>query len=62
MPADSFTPRPFRQRYSVSEPGRSYRNESLDGDFTAALPVDDIGVVIDYPEFWQHVQAEEPIR
>jgi uncharacterized protein len=37
-----------RQRYTALDPGRLYRFENLD-DFTADLPVDGDGLVLDYP-------------
>ncbi len=46
------------QRYSYLEPlpnGGIYRFESLDGGFTADLPVDADGLVIDYPGLFRRV-------
>ena len=45
-------PWPEPQRYTCLEEGDGgglYRFESLDGDFTADLPVDSDGLVLDYP-------------
>jgi hypothetical protein len=47
--------RPFRQRYTRLDDGQSYRYESLESGFTAVLPVDDDGFVIDYPGIWRRV-------
>ena len=50
--------RPFRQRYTRLDDvdsGQRYRYESLDSGFTAVLPVDDDGFVIDYPGIWRRV-------
>jgi hypothetical protein len=47
--------RPFRQRYTRLDDGQQYRYESLDSGFTAVLPVDDDGFVVDYPGIWRRV-------
>ncbi len=50
--------RPFRQRYTRLDDvdgGQRYRYESLDSGFTAVLPVDDDGFVVDYPGIWRRV-------
>jgi len=50
--------RPFRQRYTRLDDvdgGQRYRYESLDSGFTADLPVDDDGFVVDYPGIWRRV-------
>jgi hypothetical protein len=50
---------PVRQRYTVLEAtptGRRYRYESIDSGYTAVLPVDEFGLVIDYPEAWRRVE------
>jgi len=44
--------RPVKQQYTQLEPDR-YRYES--GDFRADLPVDQNGLVVDYPGLWQRV-------
>jgi hypothetical protein len=51
----SLTVTPGRQRYSALEPGRLYRFESLDIDFTADLPVDADGLVLDYPGLFKRL-------
>jgi hypothetical protein len=40
---------PQDQRYTALTPGSLYRFESLDSGFTADLPVDEDGLVLDYP-------------
>ena len=43
------------QRYTALEPGSLYRFESLDSGFTADLPVDPEGFVLDYPEVFRRL-------
>ena len=38
-----------RQRYTCLEPGRRYRFESVDSDFTREIEVDGDGLVVTYP-------------
>lgn len=48
------TVRPVRQRYTLLSADRPvYRYES--GSFSADLPVDDDGIVIDYPGLWRRI-------
>jgi hypothetical protein len=50
--------RPFWQRYTRLDDvdgGQHYRYESLESGFTAVLPVDDDGFVVDYPGIWRRV-------
>jgi uncharacterized protein len=47
--------RPFQQRYTRLDDGQHYRYESLESGFTAELPVDDDGFVVDYPGIWRRV-------
>ena len=50
--------KPVRQRYTCVEQNansRLFRYESLDSSFTALLPVDEDGVVLDYPELFRRV-------
>lgn len=51
--------RPFSQRYTRLGDGddgqRRYRYESLVSGFTAVLPIDDDGFVIEYPNLWRRV-------
>ncbi|MCC6804931.1 MAG: putative glycolipid-binding domain-containing protein, partial [Anaerolineae bacterium] len=52
------TPRVVQQRYTCLEQtdgGATFRYESLDSGFTANLPVDATGVVLDYPNIWERV-------
>lgn len=52
-----------KQRYTCLEPDRRYRFESVDGGFTADLPVDDEGVVLDYPGLFRRVNlGQDPNR
>jgi hypothetical protein len=49
---------PFEQRYTcldVSANGGTYRYESLSSGFTADLPVDHDGIVLDYPQIWKRL-------
>ena len=45
------------QRYTALDPGRRYRFASLDSDFTADLPVDEDGLVLDYPGLFRRVRV-----
>ena len=50
--------RPAQQRYtclSRTTSGGLYRYEGLDSGFTAELPVDAQGLVVDYPGIWKRV-------
>ena len=50
--------RPFRQRYTRLDDdagARRYRYESLGSGFTAVLPVDGDGFVVEYPAIWRRV-------
>jgi hypothetical protein len=52
--------RPVRQRYTCLEwlpGGGRYRYESVGSDFTAELPVDADGLVLDYPGLFRRVWA-----
>jgi len=44
-----------RQRYTCLEPGRRYRFESVDSDFTREIDVDDDGLVVTYPGLFRRV-------
>jgi hypothetical protein len=55
-----FQVNPVRQRYTLLEATpteRTYRYESIDSGYTADLPVDEYGLVIDYPEAWRRVKV-----
>ncbi|MGE5145869.1 MAG: putative glycolipid-binding domain-containing protein [Candidatus Eiseniibacteriota bacterium] len=45
-----------RQRYTCLEPGRLYRFESLDGDFTRDIEVDADGLVVTYPGLFRRAR------
>lgn len=52
------TPRLAQQRYTCIEQstnGATFRYESLSSGFTALLPVDAAGLVLDYPKIWERV-------
>jgi hypothetical protein len=51
----SLTVSPATQRYTALETGRLYRFESLESDFTADLPVDEDGFVLDYPGLFKRL-------
>lgn len=53
VPSLTVEPRP--QRYTALDPGRRYRFESLDWDFAADLPVDENGLVRDYPGLFRRI-------
>lgn len=56
--APDFTVRPFAQRYTRLDDANGqqrYRYESLDSGFTADLPVDENGFVVEYPAIWRRV-------
>lgn len=58
--AGAFLPRPADQRYTRLD-ARLYRYEGLFRGFTADLPVDDLGLVIDYPTlFRRQVALSDP--
>jgi hypothetical protein len=46
---------PANQRYSALEAGSLYRFESLESGFTADLPVDEDGFVLDYPGLFKRL-------
>lgn len=57
----NLTPRVVQQRYTCLEQragGATFRYESLDSGFTANLPVDADGVVLDYPDIWARVYPD----
>lgn len=58
LSAPDFSVRPFSQRYTRLDDAdgvRRYRYESLVSGFTADLPADADGFVIDYPGIWRRV-------
>lgn len=54
VPFDTFEPLVDEQRYTALSP-RFYRYEAVDGSFEARLPVDEDGLVIDYPTLFKRV-------
>lgn len=53
--AGPFRPMRAAQRYTCIVPGRTYRYEGLFRRFTADLDVDEVGLVLDYPETFRRV-------
>lgn len=49
VPIDTLEPFVDGQNYTCLEDARLYRYEAADGTFSADLPVDDDGLVLDYP-------------
>jgi hypothetical protein len=47
---------PENQRYTALVPGSLYRFESLENGFTADLPVDEDGFVLDYPDLFRRLR------
>ncbi|MEJ8571176.1 putative glycolipid-binding domain-containing protein [Microbaculum marinum] len=45
------------QRYTCIEPCRRYLYEAVDGSFSAELPVDEDGLVLDYPGLFRRVAS-----
>ncbi len=43
------------QRYTCVVPGKRYRYESLDSDFTREIDVDDHGLVVTYPDLFRRL-------
>ncbi len=50
-----FLPRSAPQRYTCLIPDRRYRYEGLFRNFSAELEIDDMGLVIDYPDTFRRV-------
>ncbi len=57
-PFDSFEPTVDGQHYTCLKDGKLYRYEAEDRSFTADLPVDADGLVIDYPTLFQRLSPE----
>lgn len=53
VPFDSFEPTVDGQRYTCLQQGALYRYEAVDRSFAAELPVDEDGLVTDYPTLFQ---------
>jgi uncharacterized protein len=58
VPFDTFEPFVDAQRYRCLEAHRLYRFEAVDGTFAADLPVDEDGLVLDYPTLFERVHLE----
>ncbi|WP_420961356.1 putative glycolipid-binding domain-containing protein [Brucella sp. IR073] len=57
VPFDSFEPFRDGQHYTCLEQERLYRYETEDRSFTADLPVDEDGLVLDYPGLFERLKA-----
>lgn len=55
VPFNDFRPLRDSQRYTCLEAGKLYRYEAADRSFTAELPVDADGLVIDYPTLFRRL-------
>jgi hypothetical protein len=57
VPFDTFEPRRDDQRYTCITPQKLYRYEARDRSFAADLPVDEDGLVLDYPTLFRRLAA-----
>lgn len=55
VPFDTFDPFPDRQNYTCLTQNRLYRYEAGDRSFAADLPVDEDGLVTDYPTLFERL-------
>lgn len=55
VPFNSFRPLRDSQRYTCLKEGKLYRYTAADRTFTAELPVDEDGLVTDYPTLFQRL-------
>lgn len=55
VPFTTLEPHPDDQLYTCLDAGQKYRYEAADRPFTAELPVDDDGFVIDYPDLFERI-------
>ncbi len=55
IPFDSFEPVVDGQRYTSLVAGKLYRYQAADRSFTADLPVDPDGIVLDYPTLFKRL-------
>lgn len=55
VPLDTLDPFVDGQHYTAIEDGRLYRYEAADGSFRADLPLDEDGLVLDYPSLFARV-------
>ncbi len=58
IPFPSLKPFVDEQRYTCLEPCGLYRYEAADGSFAAELPVDEDGLVLDYPSLFRRVRRD----
>jgi hypothetical protein len=58
IPFDSFAPTIDRQRYTCLRQARLFRYEAVDGSFEAQLPIDEDGLVLDYPSLFERIREE----
>jgi len=57
VPIPSLAPVAIEQRYTCLQPDRLYRYEGLVSGFSGELPVDEDGLIIDYPDIFKRVQG-----
>lgn len=57
VPFDSLEPYRDEQNYTCLEADLLYRYEAGDGSFTADLPVDEDGLVLDYPTLFERLKV-----
>lgn len=55
IPFDDFVPTIDRQTYTCLAP-RLFRYQAADGSFEAELPVDEDGLVVDYPSLFERIR------
>jgi len=55
VPFDRFVPVRDEQRYTRLDGGRLFRYEAVDRSFGADLPVDEDGLVLDYPTLFRRI-------
>lgn len=55
VPFDTLEPYAINQFYTCLTDDRLYRFETADGSFTADLPLDEDGLVTDYPDLFQRL-------
>ncbi|WP_128290962.1 putative glycolipid-binding domain-containing protein [Afifella aestuarii] len=60
VPFDTFKPARDHQIYTCLERGSLYRYEAADRSFTAELPVDEDGLVRDYPTLFRRIPVDIP--
>jgi hypothetical protein len=55
VPFDSFAPVIDRQRYTCLRKGRLFRYQAAERNFEVELPIDEDGLVIDYPRRFERI-------